>query len=148
MSRGESLIAEILHTVLHLDVFLAEWTANFGPWVYLILFLIVFAETGLVLFPFLPGDSLLFALGAICSLEGGGLNYFLCWIVLFVAAFLGDNTNYQIGYRIGDRIKRIPNSVFFNQSSLAKTHVFFMRRRSFFMFKKKDPLTGKTSSFF
>lgn len=119
------MLAQFIYTILHLDIFLAQWTIQYGSWIYLLLFLIVFAETGLVLFPFLPGDSLLFALGALCALEGGGLNYWLVWSVLFFAAFLGDNVNYQVGHRIGDQIHNLRDGYIFNKKNLNKAHSFF-----------------------
>jgi membrane-associated protein len=88
---------------LHLDKVLPDVIHNFGIWTYLLLFLVIFMETGLVVTPFLPGDSLLFAAGAIAAASGHELNVFVLWIVLFVAAFLGDTSNYWIGHAIGPR---------------------------------------------
>lgn len=87
---------------LHLDVHLGELVSSYGPWVYLILFLVIFAETGLVVTPFLPGDSLLFAAGMLASL--GDLNPWLLIALLIVAAILGDTVNYHIGKYIGPKV--------------------------------------------
>jgi len=125
------MVTDLMHTMLHLDVFLAQWTVAYGAWVYLILFAIVYAETGLVVCPFLPGDSLLFAVGALCAIEGSALNYLNVWIVLFIAAFLGDNTNYQVGLRIGERIAHVNNSFFFNRKNLHKAQEFYKKYGSF-----------------
>jgi membrane-associated protein len=89
---------------LHLDKHLAELTTQYGPWAYGILMAILFAETGLVVTPFLPGDSLLFAAGALAAAPEGGLDVFLLWPLLMVAVFCGDNVNYWVGYRLGRRV--------------------------------------------
>jgi membrane-associated protein len=91
--------------ILHLDAHLADLTARYGAWAYGILSLILFAETGLVVTPFLPGDSLLFAAGAL-SAAGGGLNVVYLWPCLLVAVFCGDNVNYWVGHRLGRRVFR------------------------------------------
>jgi membrane-associated protein len=87
--------------ILHLDQYLSDMIQNYGAWTYAILFLIIFLETGFVIMPFLPGDSLLFAAGAFSAL--GSLNIWLLWIIVFVAAVLGDTVNYWIGNKIGPR---------------------------------------------
>ncbi|MBK7963415.1 MAG: VTT domain-containing protein [Bdellovibrionales bacterium] len=97
------MITEIIHTVLHLDESLVLWTQNFGPWMYLILFLVIFAETGLIVTPFLPGDSLLFAAGAVCALDGSALEIGIVWGLLVSAAIIGDNVNYWLGREFGAR---------------------------------------------
>ena len=110
----------ILHLNKHLDVLVG----NYGGWVYAILFLIVFCETGLVVTPFLPGDSLLFAAGAIAA--GGRLNLFVLMLLLFVAAVLGDTVNYWIGDRAGQKlVLRFPRLI--KQQYLDRTHEFFER---------------------
>jgi membrane-associated protein len=91
--------------ILHLDKHLADLTTQYGPWAYGILSLILFAETGLVVTPFLPGDSLLFAAGALAA-AGGGLNVYYLWPCLMIAVFCGDNVNYWVGYRLGRRVFR------------------------------------------
>lgn len=102
---------EWLQTLLHLDEALVLWTQNYGLFIYLILFLIIFAETGLVVTPFLPGDSLLFAVGAVSAMEGSALNVWMIWGLLIFAAILGDNVNYWLGRIFGHTLiesKRIP----------------------------------------
>lgn len=119
------LLTALLDIVLHLDTHLAALLADYGGWVYAILFLIVFCETGLVVFPFLPGDSLLFVAGALAA--GGGMDIATLCAVLLAAAVLGDNTNYWIGHGIGPRVFRWENSRFFNRAAFDKTHGFFER---------------------
>src|SRR5919112_6065402 len=96
------LVTGFIDIVLHLDRHLQQLVANYGTWIYLILFLIIFCETGLVVTPFLPGDSLLFVAGAVAA--GGGMNVHLLFTVLAIASFSGDNTNYWIGRFAGPRI--------------------------------------------
>lgn len=93
----------VIDIFLHLDKVLPQLLADYGAWIYLILFLVIFAETGLVVAPFLPGDSLLFATGALAAMDGTGLNIWNLAILLFVAAVLGDATNYSIGKYIGPK---------------------------------------------
>ncbi|MFN2105702.1 MAG: DedA family protein [Candidatus Promineifilaceae bacterium] len=95
-------IEQIIDFFLHLDVYLDQIIQNFGIWTYLILFVVIFAETGLVVTPFLPGDSLLFAAGTFAAL--GSLNVFVLWLVMFAAAVLGDTVNYWVGNKIGPRV--------------------------------------------
>jgi len=113
-----------LDLVLHLNKHLDVLVGNYGAWVYAILFLIVFCETGLVVTPFLPGDSLLFAAGAIAA--GGRLNIFALMVLLLVAAVLGDTVNYWIGDRAGHKlVLRFPRLI--RQKYLDRTHEFFER---------------------
>ena len=118
---------EILHwfvdVILHLDQHLAELVQNYGTTTYIILFLIVFCETGLVVTPFLPGDSLLFAIGAISSI--GGLDLGLVMLLLCVAAIIGDTVNYHIGKYIGPRAFENKNSRIFKREYLERTERFF-----------------------
>lgn len=118
-------LATLLDLFLHLDRHLAVLLTDYGSWVYAILFLIVFCETGLVVTPFLPGDSLLFMAGALAA--GGGLDPAALIGVLFVAAVLGDSVNYTIGRRLGGRISQWPDGRFFNRKALACTHAFYER---------------------
>lgn len=97
------IIQSIIDFILHIDKHLVEIVSEYQTWTYLILFLIIFAETGLVVTPFLPGDSLLFAAGAIVAKEESGLNIFLMAAILIIAAILGDMVNYLIGDYIGPR---------------------------------------------
>lgn len=124
------IIASLIDLVLHLDVHLAELLAEYGAWVYLILFLIVFCETGLVVAPLLPGDSMLFVAGALAATSppDSAYNIQTLMAVLFVAAVLGDNVNYAIGRWAGQRIlKWGERSRFFNRAAFDKTHDFYER---------------------
>ncbi|HHQ0963466.1 TPA: DedA family protein [Listeria innocua] len=119
-------ITYIIDFILHIDQHLVEIINNFGIWIYIILFLIVFIETGLVVFPFLPGDSLLFAAGALSVLDGSILHIVPLIITLWLAAVIGDSVNYQIGKKIGTSI---PEDSWFgrliNQEKMAKAEAFF-----------------------
>ncbi len=111
--------------ILHVDQHLLEFITNYGVWVYGILFLIIFIETGLVVMPFLPGDSLLFAAGALAA-STGALNPWLLGVLLFTAAVLGDTLNYHIGRWIGPRVFEL-NTRLINKQHLLKTQQFFAR---------------------
>ena len=113
--------------VLHIDVHLAEMVTLYGPWIYAILFLIIFCETGLVVTPFLPGDSLLFVAGALAALPGNPMNVHLIVLCLVIAAVLGDASNYTIGRFFGEKLFSNPNSKIFKQSYLDKTHQFYKK---------------------
>jgi membrane-associated protein len=117
----------IVDFILHIDVHLAELVAQYGMWIYAILFLILFCETGLVVTPFLPGDSLLFVAGALAALPGNDLNVHLLVALLVVAAVLGDALNYTIGRLFGEKLFSNPNSRIFRRSYLDKTHAFYER---------------------
>lgn len=121
------LIRQLIEIVLHLDQYLAGWTHDYGMWMYVILFLIVFAETGLVVTPFLPGDSLLFAVGAITALEGSALNIYYLIPLLMLATFLGDNVNYRIGFFIGPQIFNKEDSIFLKRKNLIHTEKFYQK---------------------
>jgi membrane-associated protein len=123
-------IAQFLDIVLHLDKHLAVLVAEYGVWIYAILFAIVFCETGLVVMPFLPGDSLLFVAGALAAVgsAAGGLDIQVLIAVLLVAAVLGDNVNYWIGRWVGGRVLHWGDqSRFFNRAAYDKTHAFYER---------------------
>ena len=111
--------------ILHLDVYLDMLVNNYGPWIYAILFLVIFCETGLVVMPFLPGDSLLFIAGAVAA--GGGMDPVLLAGLLMLAAIMGDSTNYVIGRTAGERLFSNPNSKIFRRDYLQKTHDFYER---------------------
>lgn len=117
---------EILNYVLHLNENISNLVNLFGPFSYGLVFLIIFAETGLVVTPFLPGDSLLFALGTLAG--SGFLNIWIVYFTLLAAAILGDNTNYWIGHKIGPRVFSKENSRIFNKAYLEKTRVFYEKR--------------------
>lgn len=117
----------IIDFILHIDVHLAELVAQYGVWIYAILFLILFCETGLVVTPFLPGDSLLFVAGALAALPGNDLNVHLLAALLVAAAILGDAVNYTIGRLFGEKLFSNPDSKIFRRSYLDKTHAFYER---------------------
>lgn len=115
----------IIDFILNIDAHLIELAQNYGVWIYAILFLIVFAETGLVVTPFLPGDSMLFALGAMGAI--GAIDPLLVAAVIIVAAFCGDNSNYFIGRFFGHKLFSDPNSKFFRKEYLDKTHAYYAK---------------------
>ena len=114
-------MASLIEFVLHFDRYLLQFVQQYGLWVYGILFVIVFAETGLVVAPFLPGDSLLFAVGALSAT--GVLNPWICYILLIGAAILGDGVNYSIGRRIGPRLLGIGDGPAFSHRLINPMHV-------------------------
>ncbi|WP_221412948.1 DedA family protein [Dysgonomonas sp. HDW5B] len=116
----------IIDFILHIDRHLLELVENYGVWVYAILFLIIFCETGLVVTPFLPGDSLLFVAGALAASNvTGDFNIIILNIILITAAILGDGVNYTIGRFFGEKLFSNPDSKIFKQSYLEKTHQFY-----------------------
>jgi membrane-associated protein len=119
------LLAQFFDIVLHLDKHLTVLIQTYGTWVYLILFLIIYCETGLVVTPFLPGDSLLFVAGTLAGL--GALDVHALFALLVLAAFSGDNTNYWIGRFIGPRVFRRERSRLFNPAHLKRTQQFYDR---------------------
>lgn len=117
--------ATLLDIFLHLDKHLEAVVQTYGVWVYALLFAIIFVETGLVVMPFLPGDSLLFVAGAIAGV--GGLDIGLLLVLLTVAAILGDAINYSIGRKIGPKVFGWEQSRFFNRAAFDRTHEFYER---------------------
>lgn len=117
------LIKQLIDLILHLDQHLVELVTRFGTWSYAILFLIIFCETGLVITPFLPGDSLLFAIGALSA--SGALDPLVLTILLSIAAILGDTVNYWVGYKIGPKVFHGEGSRFLNPRHLERTHAFY-----------------------
>ncbi|PHM26595.1 DedA family protein [Xenorhabdus budapestensis] len=115
----------IVDFILHIDAHLAELVADYGYWVYGILFLIVFCETGLVVTPFLPGDSLLFVAGALSALDSNNLNVNIMVALIIIAAIIGDAINYTIGRIFGEKLFNNPDSKIFRRSYLDKTHQFY-----------------------
>jgi membrane-associated protein len=115
----------VIDFILHIDRHLAELTAAYGPWIYGILFLIIFCETGLVVTPFLPGDSLLFVAGAIATQDA--MNVHLMVVLLIVAAILGDAVNYSIGRFFGARLFANPDSKIFRRRYLELTEAFYAK---------------------
>ena len=118
-------LAQFIDIVLHLDKHLAILVQQYGLWIYGILFFIVFAETGFVVTPFLPGDSLLFVAGALAALGEGGMDIFVLIGALSAAAILGNMLNYQIGRFFGPKVFHWESSRFFNKNALIKTHEFY-----------------------
>jgi membrane-associated protein len=117
------IVSFLLDFILHVDVHLANFVATYGTWVYALLFLIIFVETGVVVMPFLPGDSLLFVVGALC---GAGLMSLPLSIGLLVAAaILGNQSNYAIGRYFGPRVFQWENSRFFNRKAFDQAHAFY-----------------------
>lgn len=116
------IITFFIDFIIHLDEHLNQIVSTYGTWAYAILFLIIFLETGVVVTPFLPGDSLLFAAGAIASL--GALNPFLLWALVFTAAVIGDGVNYTIGNKIGERILA-RNTRLIKREHIDKTEAFY-----------------------
>lgn len=117
------LFAQFLDIVLHLDKHLILLVENYGLWVYAILFLIIFGETGFVVLPFLPGDSLLFVAGAVAAI--GGMNLGVLMLVLILAAVLGNTLNYTIGRFFGQKIEASGRVPFLNRDAVAATHLFY-----------------------
>jgi membrane-associated protein len=119
------LISGFVDLILHLDQHLRDLAQTYGAWVYAVLFLIVFLETGVVVTPFLPGDSLLFVAGTIAA--AGELNIHALVLLLIAAAVAGDSLNYAIGRYLGPRVFRFDDSRFFKRAYVDRTHAFFER---------------------
>ena len=117
----------ILDFILHIDQYMISIVQDYHTWAYVILFIIIFCETGLVVTPFLPGDSLLFVAGAISALPGMPIDIHILVLILFAAAVLGDSCNYMIGHFFGRKLFHNPNSRIFKQSYLDKTHEFYKK---------------------
>jgi membrane-associated protein len=113
----------LIDFILHVDVHLQQFVQTYGAWVYALLFLIVFTETGVVVMPFLPGDSLLFIVGALCG--AGLMNLPLAMVLLVVAAILGDQVNYSIGRYFGPKVWQWEHSRFFNKRAFEQAHAFY-----------------------
>lgn len=119
------MIPFLIDFILHVDKHLAAFITAYGAWVYALLFVIIFVETGLVVMPFLPGDSLLFVVGAMCG--AGLMNLPLAMALLLVAAVLGDQVNYSIGRHFGPKVFQWENSRFFNKRAFMQAHDFYER---------------------
>jgi membrane-associated protein len=127
-----SLLTQFLEIVLHLNKYLPQWAHTMGPALYVVLFIVIFCETGLVVTPFLPGDSLLFAVGAVCSMVDASTNMAALDIriiipLLLVAAITGDLTNYTIGRFVGPRVFVSETSKLLNKKHLLRTKSFYER---------------------
>ena len=118
-------LSQLIDIFLHLDRHLADVVANYGVWVYALLFLIIFVETGLVVMPFLPGDSLLFVAGTLAGI--GAMDLPLLMVLLTVAAILGDAVNYSVGRYFGPRVFGWEQSRWFNRAAFERTHAFYER---------------------
>ncbi|NDE41758.1 MAG: hypothetical protein EB007_07270, partial [Betaproteobacteria bacterium] len=119
------IIAFLLDFILHVDKYLEAFVRNYGWWVYALLFMVIFVETGLVVMPFLPGDSLLFVVGAMCGV--GLMSYPLSVSLLLLAAVLGNQTNYALGRHFGPKVFGWSDSRFFNKAAFDRTHAFYER---------------------
>ncbi len=117
------IVSFLVDFILHVDEHLAAFVAQYGTWVYALLFAIIFVETGVVVMPFLPGDSLLFVVGALCG--AGLMNLPLAMALLVVAAILGDQTNYTIGRAIGPKVWQWEQSRWFNRRAFDQAHAFY-----------------------
>lgn len=117
----------LLDFILHIDLYLIDIVQTYHTWAYIILFLIIFCETGLVITPFLPGDSLLFVAGAITALPDMPLEVNLLTFILFMAAVLGDSCNYMIGHFFGKKLFNGKHSILFKQKHVDKTHEFYRK---------------------
>ena len=119
------LVPRLFDIFFHLDTHLNEWAAMLGPWLYVVLFVILFCETGLVVTPVLPGDSLLFAVGALASIDGSPMSLPLLLVLLCLAAVVGDAVNYAIGHRVGPKVFTSEESRLLNNRHLTRTHEFY-----------------------
>lgn len=117
------IITSLLDFILHVDAHLNAFVQNYGVWVYALLFAVIFVETGLVVMPFLPGDSLLFVVGAMCG--AGVMSFPLAVGLLLAAAILGDQCNYSIGRYFGPKVFQWEQSRFFNKAAFDKAHAFY-----------------------
>ena len=123
------LLPFLIDFILHVDRHLADFVASYGAWVYALLFLIIFVETGVVVMPFLPGDSLLFVVGAMCGV--GLMDLGLSMGLLTLAAIAGNQCNYTIGRHFGPRVFQWENSRFFNKAAFDKAHAFYEKYGGF-----------------
>src|SRR5687768_10411734 len=119
------LIQQFIDVFLHLDRYLNEWATWMGPWLYVVLFAVIFAETGLVVMPLLPGDSLLFAVGALAATAGSPINIMLIAILLCIAAITGAAVNYAIGRKVGPKVFTREDSWLLNKKHLLRTQSFY-----------------------
>lgn len=119
------ILSQVIDIFLHLDVHLNAWAAWMGIWLYVVIFAVVFCETGLVVTPFLPGDSLLFACGALAATAGSSISLGVLIPVVFCAAVLGDFCNYEIGKWLGPKVFTREDSIFLNKNHLLKAHAFY-----------------------
>ncbi len=119
------ILGHVVDIFLHLDVYLNAMAASMGPWLYVLLFAVIFCETGLVVTPFLPGDSLIFAVGALAAAEGSAIKLPYAVIILILAAVLGDGVNFEIGKYIGPKIFSKETGFWLNKKHLLSAHAFY-----------------------
>jgi membrane-associated protein len=119
------IVSFLIDFILNVDKHLAVFVQNYGAWVYALLFLIIFTETGVVVMPFLPGDSLLFVVGALCGV--GAMNLPLAMVLLTAAAILGDQVNYSVGRWVGPKVWQWEQSRWFNRRAFEQAHAFYER---------------------
>jgi len=126
--KSMNIISLLINVILHLDKYLNVIIQNYGVWTYIILFLVIFCETGLVVTPFLPGDSVLFAAGALAAM--GSIKILTLFAVFYLAAVIGDTANYHIGQKIGTKILEKEHTKFINKKNLNKAHKFYEKHGS------------------
>ena len=119
------MLGLVVDFILHVDVYLVQFVAHYGTWVYALLFAIIFVETGLVVMPFLPGDSLLFVVGTMCAT--GAMSLPVVLLLLWLAAVLGNQSNYTIGRHVGPRVFQWEQSRWFNRKAFDEAHAFYER---------------------
>lgn len=115
----------MIEILLHLDLYLHDLLVSMGPWLYVLLFMVIFCETGLVVTPFLPGDSLLFAIGAVAAMQPDSLSLGLLLILLPIAAIAGDAVNYAVGRHLGPKVFQKSSGLLFNKKHLLSTQAFY-----------------------
>lgn len=125
-----SFLHQLIDTILHIDIYLNSFVAVHGLWTYLVLFAVIFCETGLIITPILPGDSLLFAAGSIAAQAGNPLNIFILFILLFLASILGNQVNYIVGRFLGPQLFNSKRSWLLNKDHLQDTHNFYKKHGS------------------
>lgn len=118
-------LQQLINNILHIDIYLNAFVTSYGFWTYLVLFMVIFCETGLIVTPFLPGDSLLFAAGSIAAHPDNSLNVFILFGLLFMASILGNQINYLVGRAIGARVFDKEDSWLFNKKHIQTTHAFY-----------------------
>lgn len=115
----------LINTILHIDIYLNAFVTSYGFWTYLALFAVIFCETGLIVTPFLPGDSLLFAAGSIAAQPSNSLNIIILFVLLLIASIFGNQINYLVGKALGPRVFTAKRSWLLNKKHLEETHRFY-----------------------
>jgi len=134
MLLADFSFSQLIDQFLHLNKYLNDWATMLGPWLYVVVFAIIFCETGLVVTPFLPGDSLLFALGALAATDGSPIDVWFLIVLLIIAAILGDAVNYAVGKYLGPKVFRMENSWLLNKKHLLYAQDFYERWGSWTIF--------------